>query len=220
MSVRGTLEVLVGPALLIIAKEPIPGRVKTRLTPPLEPTQAAALARAALTDTLAAAAAARGAARRVVVLDGEPGPWLPPDFEVIPQRGDGLAERLAAAFADVGDPAFLVGMDTPQLTPEQLDEGLRAVAGGGTAFGRALDGGYWCIGLQPGDEGVFADVPMSTEHTGAVQLARMRAAGLKPEILPPLLDVDTIDDARAVALEAPDSRFAAALAEFAVEKAA
>jgi uncharacterized protein len=208
----------VGPALLVIAKEPIPGRVKTRLTPPLEPEQAAALARAALTDTLAAAAAARGAARRIIVLDGEPGPWLPADFEVIPQRGDGLEERLAAAFEDVGDPAFLVGMDTPQITPELLEQGLRAVAGGGAAFGMALDGGYWCIGLQPGDHSVFAGVPMSTERTGAVQLARMRAHGLEPEILRPLLDVDTIEDARAVALEAPDSRFAAALAEFAVEQ--
>ena len=58
---------------------------------------------------------------------------------------------------------------------------------------------------------------MSTERTGAVQLARMRARGLTPAILRPLLDVDTIDDARAVALEAPDSRFATTLAEFAVE---
>jgi glycosyltransferase A (GT-A) superfamily protein (DUF2064 family) len=188
------------------------------LTPPLEPEQAAALARAALTDTLAAAVSARGAARRVIALDGEPGPWLPPGFEVIPQRGDGLEERLAAAFEDVGEPAFLVGMDTPQLTPDLLEQGLRAVADGGSAFGRALDGGYWCIGLQPGDESVFTDVPMSTDRTGAVQLASMRAHGLTPTILPPLLDVDTIEDARAVALEAPDSRFAAALAEFTIEQ--
>jgi uncharacterized protein len=204
----------------VIAKEPIPGRVKTRLTPPLEPEQAAALARAALTDTLAAAVAARGAARRVIALDGEPGPWLPSGFEVIPQRGDGLEERLAAAFEDVGEPAFLVGMDTPQVTPELLEQGLRAVTEGGTAFGMALDGGYWCIGLQPGDQPVFAGVPMSTERTGAVQLARMRAQGLTPTILPPLLDVDTFGDARAVASEAPDSRFATVLAEFAIEFAA
>jgi rSAM/selenodomain-associated transferase 1 len=210
----------VGPVLLVIAKEPIPGRVKTRLTPPLAPDQAAALARAALTDTLAAAVAARGATRRVIVLDGDPGPWLPPGFEVIPQRGDGLDERLAAAFEDVGEPAFLVGMDTPQVTPQLLEQGLRAVADGGTAFAMALDGGYWCIGLQPGDEPVFAGVPMSTERTGFVQLARMRERGLKPAILRPLLDVDTIDDARAVALEAPDSRFATTLAEFAAELAA
>ncbi|MFC9290815.1 glycosyltransferase, partial [Streptomyces sp. NPDC057052] len=63
--------------LLVIAKEPLPGRVKTRLTPPFAPWEAAALAEAALADTLAAVAAAP-AVRRRLVLDGAPGPWLPP----------------------------------------------------------------------------------------------------------------------------------------------
>ncbi len=68
----------------MIAKEPVPGRVKTRLTPPFTPQEAARLAEAALADTLAAAAAAP-VARRVLVLDGSPGPWVPPGFEVVPQ---------------------------------------------------------------------------------------------------------------------------------------
>jgi len=208
----------VGPALLVIAKEPVPGRVKTRLTPPFTPDQAAALASAALSDTLAAATAARRAARRVIVLDGTPGPWLPPGFEVIPQRGDGLEERLSAAFEDIGDPAFLVGMDTPQVTPTLLDRGLSAVEHGGTAFGAALDGGWWCIGLQPGTHSVFDGVPMSQDNTGAVQLARMRMMGMRPAILRPLLDVDTYDDALTVANDAPGSRFAATLAAAEVEQ--
>jgi rSAM/selenodomain-associated transferase 1 len=199
------------PALLVIAKEPIPGRVKTRLTPPCTPTQAAALAAAALADTLAAVAAARGASRRVLVLDGRPGSWVPAGFDVIPQRGRGLAERLAAAFADVGGPALLVGMDTPQLTPALLEAGLDAVRAGGAAFGAALDGGYWGIGLQRPDPAVFAGVPMSEDHTGAVQRARLAVLGLATTSLPPLRDVDTIADARAVAEEAPDGAFAAAL---------
>jgi len=203
---------LVGPALLVIAKEPVPGRVKTRLTPPFTPVQAAALARAALTDTFAAAAAAPGAGRRIAVLDGEPGPWLPPGFEIIAQRGDGLDERLAAAFEDVGEPAFLIGMDTPQVMPDLLADGLRAVAEGDSVFGAAFDGGYWCIGLRTPDRAVFESVPMSTDRTGALQLARMHELGLAPAILPPLRDVDTHEDARAVAAEAPESRFAATLA--------
>jgi glycosyltransferase A (GT-A) superfamily protein (DUF2064 family) len=132
----------VSPALLVIAKSPVAGKVKTRLCPPCTPEQAAALARAALRDTLAAANATH-AGRRVVVLDGRPGPWLEPGFEVIPQRGDGLAERLAAAFEDVGEPAFLVGMDTPQVTSSLLNAGLSAVQNGDSAFGAAPDGGYW-----------------------------------------------------------------------------
>jgi uncharacterized protein len=141
----------VGPTLLVIAKSPAPGRVKTRLTPPCTPEQAAQLAGAALSDTLAAASRTRRAARRVLVLDGAPGPWVPRGIEVAPQRGDGLAARLAAAFQAAGGPAFLIGMDTPQVTPELLDAGLGALERADAAFGAALDGGYWGIGLRRPD---------------------------------------------------------------------
>ena len=201
------------PALLVIAKAPVPGRVKTRLTPPCTPEQAARIAAAAIADTLAAVAAVQRDARRIVVLDGEPGPWIPDGFDVIAQRGAGLAERLAAAFADAGGPAFLVGMDTPQVTPELLAAGLDAVRDGDAAFGAALDGGYWGIGLREPDARVFEDVPMSEDNTGAVQRARLAILGLQTAVLPPLRDIDTIEDARAVAREAPDGRLAAALAE-------
>jgi rSAM/selenodomain-associated transferase 1 len=204
------------PALLVIAKSPVPGRVKTRLTPPCSPAQAAELALAALRDTLAAGEAARRAGRRILVLDGEPGPWVPAGYEVMPQRGDGLARRLAAAFDDAGGPAFLVGMDTPQVTPELLDAGLEAVVRSDAAFGAALDGGYWGIGLRRPDPAVFDGVPMSETSTGTVQRARLLTLGLRTVSLPPLRDVDTIEDARAVAAEAPDGAFAAALAAEAV----
>lgn len=200
------------PALVVIAKEPVPGRVKTRLCPPCTPVQAAALARAALEDTLAAGGAAAGAGRRVLALDGRPGGWLPAGWEVIPQRGDGLAERLAAAFADVGEPAFLVGMDTPQVTAGELSAGLAALARAPAVLGPAIDGGYWSIGLREPDPAVFEGVPMSRPDTGANQRARLAALRLRTVELPPLLDVDDIAAARAVAAAAPSGRFAAALA--------
>jgi uncharacterized protein len=198
-------------ALIVIAKAPVPGRVKTRLTPPFTPVEAAALATAALGDTLAAVARSRRAGRRVLVLDGAPGPWLPSGFDVLPQRGDGLAERLAAAFADVGGPAFLVGMDTPQVTPALLDAGLAALDRGDAVLGTALDGGYWGIGLRRPDTRVFRDVPMSEPTTAAVQRARLAELGLRTAVLPPLVDVDTLADARVVASAAPGSRFARTL---------
>ena len=199
-------------ALLVIAKALVPGRVKTRLTPPLCPEQAAALARAALEDTLAAVERSRLASRRVVVLDGEPDGWLPAGFELIAQRGDGLAERLAAAFEDIGGPALLVAMDTPQVTPELLDAGLAGLAHGADAvFGPATDGGYWTIGLARSDARVFDGVPMSRPHTGAAQRARLAALDLETHYLPLLRDVDTYEDARSVAAAAPGGRFAAAL---------
>jgi rSAM/selenodomain-associated transferase 1 len=208
------------PSLIVIAKQPVPGRVKTRLTPPCTPEQAARLAAAAIEDTLAAALAAGGAGRRIVVLDGEPGPWIPAEFEVVAQRGDGLAERLAAAFADVGGPALLIGMDTPQVTPELLDAGLGALERCESVFGAALDGGYWGIGLHAPDPAVFAGVPMSTPHTGAVQRARLATLGHATAFLPPLRDVDTFADARAVAALAPEGHFAAAVEAIGLEAAA
>jgi uncharacterized protein len=191
----------------------VAGRVKPRLCPPCTPEQAARLARAAVADTLAACDRAAGGGRRVLVLSGRPGAWLPRGWEAIPQRGDGLAERLAAAFADAGGPALLVGMDTPQLTPDVLAEGLAALDRADAAFGPATDGGYWAIGLREPDPAVFAGVPMSRVFTGAIQRARLAALGLRTVDLPPLRDVDDIAAAREVALEAPGTRFAAVLAE-------
>jgi rSAM/selenodomain-associated transferase 1 len=202
----------VRPALLVIAKEPVAGRVKTRLCPPCTPEQAARLARAALEDTLAACDRAARGGRRVLVLSGRPGAWLPDGWEVVPQRGDGLAERLAAAFADAGGPAFLVGMDTPQVAPGVLADGLAALEHADAAFGPAIDGGYWAIGLREPDPAVFAGVPMSRVFTGAIQRARLAALGLRTVDLPPLRDVDDIAAARVVAAQAPDTRFAAVFA--------
>jgi rSAM/selenodomain-associated transferase 1 len=199
-------------ALAVIAKAPVPGRSKTRLCPPCTPDEAAALAEAALRDTLAALLAVPGAARRVLVLDGTPGAWLPDGVEVIAQRGEGLAQRLAAAFDDIGGPAFLVGMDTPQVTASNLTTGLQALQRHRAALGLAPDGGYWGIGLRAPAPAAFAGVPMSSPHTGTVQLARLRALGLRPARLAMLRDVDLVADARAVAAQAPRSRFAAAFA--------
>lgn len=200
-----------GEVLVVIAKAPVAGRSKTRLCPPCTPEQAAALARAALEDTLAAVLATP-ARRRVLVLDGEPGPWLPEGFELLPQRGGGLAERLAAAFDDVGEGGFLVGMDTPQLTEAHLISGLEALATAPAVLAPAADGGYWGIGLRAPEPAVFAGIPMSAEDTGARQRARLVELGLEVVDLPALRDVDTIADARTVAALAPQTRFARALA--------
>lgn len=193
--------------LLVIAKAPVAGRVKTRLTSQFTPQQAADLARAALEDTLAAVLAVP-ARRRVLVLDGRPGPWIPDGIEVVPQGAGGLDVRLAAAFALAGGPALLIGMDTPQVTPALLAPGLdftRADAW----FGPADDGGFWALGLAAPDPALLLGVPMSTPDTGQVQRRRLTDAGLTVRDLPGLCDVDTPADAERVAAAAPATRFAA-----------
>jgi uncharacterized protein len=201
------------PALVVVAKSPRPGRSKTRLCPPCTPGEAAALAEAALVDTLAAAGRSR-TGRRILLLEGNPGPWLPPGFEIIPQRGGGLDERLAAGVEDVGESAVLVGMDTPQVTPGLLDRALAALEEPETdaVLGPAEDGGYWAIGLRRPDPRTIAGVPMSTPFTWAAQRARLQRLGLRVRDLPVLRDADGIEDAVAVARAAPGSRFAATLA--------
>ena len=195
--------------LMVIAKAPIPGKVKTRLCPPCTPSEAAALAEAALADTLDAVSRT-SAGRKVVILDGRPGRWLPKGFEVISQRDGGLDARLAEGFAAVGGPAFLVGMDTPQVTDSMLAAACEDLARPGVdaVLGHASDGGWWGIGLRRPVPRVFRGIPMSTPFTGRVQEARLDALGLRWSRLGILRDVDRFEDAQAVAGSFPTSRFA------------
>jgi uncharacterized protein len=199
-------------AVVVIAKAPAPGRSKTRLCPPCTPIQAAALASAALVDTLAAVAAAP-ARRRVLALDGELAE-MPAGFEVIEQHGAGLGERLGHALAAAGGPALVVGMDTPQLTPPAIARAAERLARGDVdaVLGPALDGGYWTIGLRSPDPAVFDGVPMSSDRTCAAQEQRLARLKLMVGRLPALRDVDTIADARAVACACPETAFATTLA--------
>ncbi|ROO87722.1 glycosyltransferase A (GT-A) superfamily protein (DUF2064 family) [Actinocorallia herbida] len=208
------------PTLLVIAKEPRPGRVKTRLTPPYTPEQAATLAEAALSDTLSVLGTVP-AGRRILVLDGRPGPWTPPDWQVATQSSGSLDMRLAAAFdaAADGAPALLVGMDTPQIRGEDIAAPLAPAArrGADAWFGPAEDGGFWALGLADPRAAppLLLGIPMSTCRTGAILLDRMTAAGLRVRRLPVLTDVDTARTAAAVARTAPETHFAARWREFA-----
>jgi uncharacterized protein len=199
--------------LLVIAKAPVPGRVKTRLCPAYSPEEAARLAEAALRDTLDAVLATP-VRRRVLVLDGVPGDWLPDGFEVVPQCAGGLDVRLAHAFGLCEGPVLLVGMDTPQVTAELLGDGVK-LGDSEASFGPAADGGFWALGMAEPDPGLLRGVPMSVPETGAVQRHQLVRAGLTVRELPVLRDVDTAADARLVAAEAPGTRFAAALAALA-----
>jgi len=204
--------------IIVMAKEPVAGKVKTRLCPPCTPEEAAALANALLVDTLAAVQATP-AAWRAVALEGNPGTWLPAGFDVVAQRGDGLDERLAAAFEDAGTPAVVIAADTPQVTPGLLGLALATLAEPGVdaVLGPTDDSGYWVLGLWTADPRALVGVPMSSPHTITAQRTRLADLGLRVAELPALRDVDDIADARAVAGDIPNSRFAITLA--AIEQA-
>jgi hypothetical protein len=184
--------------LTIIAKTPEPGRVKTRLCPPCTPEQAAELAAAALADTIAAVDAIvaggrwAGWVRRVVLLDGQRGEWIPDRYEVVTQHGTGLAERLANGFDELGA-GVVVGMDTP-AAGGWLGDAVGAVAAGRDVIGLASDGGYWVIGLATIDRRVFDGIPMSESHTGVAQLRRLHELGRPVRLLPMTRDLDDVAD--------------------------
>jgi uncharacterized protein len=195
--------------LLVLAKAPRPGRVKTRLCPPCTPEQAARIAAAALADTVETVSACR-ASSRTLVLDGAYP--VPAGWRSRPQHGLDLAERLAHAYAD--GPSLLVGMDTPQLTADLLEMATAELDHADAVLGPAADGGWWALGLRdPVHAAVLRHIPTSTPTTGADTLAAIRGLGLRVVLLPVQRDVDTIADARAVAALCPGrSRFATLLA--------
>jgi glycosyltransferase A (GT-A) superfamily protein (DUF2064 family) len=190
--------------VIVLAKEPLPGRVKTRLQSAFSAGEAARLAAAALQDTVAAVKSC-AANRRILAWEGDPASWRE-GFEVVDQPPGTLNARLTAAFAaavaaPTDEPALLIGMDTPQVTSQLLDsdwEGADAV------LGLSDDGGFWAIGLRHGHPaGIFDGIPMSTSRTGSAQLARLFDFGVSVKLLPPLRDVDRPEDAELVAMRFP-----------------
>ena len=194
--------------VVVLAKSPQPWQVKTRLQPTFSAHEAAALASAAIRDTLDVVLEV-GARRTVVAWDGPRVPWLPKGICVVPQRGSSLDERLENAFQDVlGDlcdaPTLLVGMDTPQLRTESLDVDW---AGHDALLGPSCDGGFWSIGFRRYIPGSIRGTPMSTSRTGTEQLRRLRRLGLDVGLLATMQDVDEAQDASDVAALAPSTRF-------------
>jgi glycosyltransferase A (GT-A) superfamily protein (DUF2064 family) len=212
--------------VLVLAKAPRPGDVKTRLCPPCTPDQAAAVALAALHDTLDAVdeAPPELVGRRLLVLEGSPGysdvddDWWPrAGWDLCPQRGTSLSERIGHAFADTavtGLPSVLIGMDTPQVTGALLAQCLGELTGADAVLGAAADGGWWLLGLRdPSQAVVLSGVPTSRPDTGVRTRAALSGAGLSVAAAPVLQDVDTAPDAWRVADECRiGSRFVTAVA--------
>ncbi|MGH3773853.1 MAG: TIGR04282 family arsenosugar biosynthesis glycosyltransferase [Pseudonocardiaceae bacterium] len=213
-------------ALLVLAKAPVPGEVKTRLCPPATPAQAARIAAAAFLDTLDAVLAVPEVTP-VVALTGNLAHAVDAAAlterlrasTVLAQRGTTLGQRIAAAYADtalaVGHrPVLQIGMDTPQVDAALLSQCLDLLDGDGVdaALGPATDGGWWVLGLRrPELVDLIADIPTSRPDTGARTMAALRISGARVVELPELSDVDTWEDAAAVAAAVPDGRFAAAV---------
>ncbi|MEK7232538.1 MAG: TIGR04282 family arsenosugar biosynthesis glycosyltransferase [Elusimicrobiota bacterium] len=189
--------------LMIFIKAPVPGRVKTRLCPPLSPTQAAALYIAFAKDTLETARNSAGYQVDILYDSSADFPdlrWLepalPPPF--FAQRGDDLGTRLEQAFNDTFSRGtgkiIAIGSDTPHIAPAAIERAFSSLDRADVVLGPAADGGYYLIGLKEPCGFLFQEISWSTVDVVRQTLERAKQRGLKTATLPTLFDVDTISD--------------------------
>jgi rSAM/selenodomain-associated transferase 1 len=202
-------------ALVVFARQPAPGRVKTRLTPPFSPEQAAALYRAMLADVLDASAAMAERFGLDAVLAVTPpeacaelARSAPAAFRAVAQRGPDLGARMEWAAAEAAAagaaPIVLRGSDSPALAADAVGDALRALDGHDLALIPDRDGGYGLVALRRPAPGLFSH-PMSTASVLADTLAQASRLGLRARVLGPGFDVDTAADLRWLAAARSES---------------
>lgn len=199
-----------------MAKAPVAGRVKTRLGAFVGMEAAAVMAAAALLDTLQTCRAAFDECH--LALDGDLAGAVHADalheelrtWVVHPQHGSSLGERLAHAHRAVAGPGptVQIGMDTPQVTAEDLRDAATAAQDGSAVLGPAVDGGWWVLALaDPRAAAGLAAVPMSQTDTYRRTREALVAAGRPVVCARTLRDVDTVADADEVAGELTRGHF-------------
>lgn len=200
------------PAVLVMAKAPLPGLVKTRLEPVFSPAQCAELQAALIRRTAAWAVKVAGAGGAYLAFDPPHGVGalteiLPPGVDLFAQADGDLGRRLVAATAEVGArrrsasaPLLVVGVDT-RLMPAHAAAALAALRDGAdVAFGPSLDGGYYIAALSRPAPEVFAIDPAAWGGPDVLRLSLAAAgsAGLATATLAPERDLDTPADAAAL----------------------
>ena len=207
--------------VLVVAKAPEPGRVKTRLGADIGMARAAEIAAAALLDTLVAATEAVGAARCHLSIDGDLDRGVRggalraalTGWTLHPQVGADLGTRLADAHHRVPGPVVQVGMDTPQLTPALLHDAAAELEDHDAVLGPATDGGWWVLALRdPAAASALVGLEMSTSTTYADTWRALRRDGLRVGATTTLSDVDTAADADLVATRGGGRHFTEAWA--------
>lgn len=197
--------------LIIFAKTPVPGAVKTRLIRKVGEEGACALYTAFLRDTAAEIADFGGNVRWYATPDPSPVAALIDRRDVRPQASGGLGRRMRAAFDeafhDGSEAVVIIGTDTPELTASEIENAFSVLeAGSSVAIGPALDGGYYLLGLRPGPTDFFERVTYSRQDVLERTLAELGTRGASAFHLGPCLDVDTPDDLEILAHRLSEGR--------------
>lgn len=198
-----------GAVIGLFAKQPVPGQVKTRLTPPLSPRQACQLYRTALQESLARLRHTDAAL--TICYAGERS-WFRASFPGVPlfaQHGEGLGARMrhavAELFASAGGPVLLAGSDSPDLPLWLVSEAIGALQHSDVVSVPCRDGGYAMIGLRQPATALFDDIPWSTPAVLDATRRRCRELGLSYHETAGWDDLDDIADLRRLVERSPGS---------------
>ena len=202
---------------LVFGKRPAAGQVKTRLTPPLPPDEAAAVYEACLHDVVTLCARERARVELWYHADPQAEEYFAYEFPhlTIAEQGSGhlgekMRDAIARSFADGAQRVLVIGSDVPTLPEATLHAALQGLRDAEMVIGPTLDGGYYLIGFAhevwPRAQMLFDDVEWSTDAVFRTTIERAAHAGIDLRVLPGWYDVDTIDDLRQALLDAaPES---------------
>ncbi|MGB5745423.1 MAG: TIGR04282 family arsenosugar biosynthesis glycosyltransferase [Desulfobacterales bacterium] len=190
--------------LVVVAKAPVPGEVKTRLVPYFSPEEAAGLFRCFLQDRIREMGQLKGIDLAVA--------YTPADardlfaritsngFKLFSQKGENLGQRLNNVFIEkltrVYDAVSIIDSDTPDLPGSIVEQSFRILMSGevDAVYGPCDDGGYYLVGMRRPHPELFEDIPWSTEAVLNITLKRAARLGIKTKLLPGWNDLDTFED--------------------------
>lgn len=190
--------------LIVFAKYPEPGMVKTRLARQIGP-EAAALVYRTCARLVLDAVVPEGPQEYELILAcwpadraGATALWLDRNLQITCQQGEDLGSRMhhafTAGFAGGHTKIIIIGTDCPALTREIIGQGFACLDRDEAVLGPAADGGYYLIGLRRAEAALFKNISWGTDRVAGQTMARLRASGMTCSLLPKLRDIDRMDD--------------------------
>ncbi|MBI4547418.1 MAG: TIGR04283 family arsenosugar biosynthesis glycosyltransferase [Ignavibacteriae bacterium] len=192
-------------SLIVFARYPHPGKVKTRLARTIGKTQAAELYKACVEHIFNECNKLPDCAQKILFYADESDVsaierWAPRSFRCLPQSGDALGERMSSAFSYVfnngSKRAIIIGTDVPDITANVLDQAINSLDNADVVIGPSNDGGYYLLGMNRFHPELFDDIPWSTNVVFERTMAVVHRLGLRAKSLLKLMDIDTEADIR------------------------
>ncbi|UCE36466.1 MAG: TIGR04282 family arsenosugar biosynthesis glycosyltransferase [Thermoplasmata archaeon] len=196
-------------AIVIMAREPKPNKVKTRLTPPLDPQTASKIYHGFLLDRIEQVESLREVDHFVAITPESSDSFfkdiIPKDFALLRQKGKDLGERLSdisnTLFKKGYEKVVMMDSDSPNLPSRYISEGLKMLNKADLVLGPCEDGGYYLIGLSSNMPQIFQDIPWSTSRVTEITNKKAKALGKKISLLEEWYDVDTFEDLKRMRTE-------------------